>query len=106
MTQVMIFVIFVISASILGTEIDIGLRPELKKHLHKIAGRQSRGLCPSLAGQFIKGRRGLSTQFSGLMAKVGIDQLQVQSSRTRKFSVLSYHFPESLVCERFGQRSD
>jgi hypothetical protein len=39
----------------------------------------------------IDGRSGLSNQFTALMAKAGIDQRQVQSSKNRKFSRLSFH---------------
>jgi integrase len=74
-----------------GQRVEVPLHPELKKHLHKIAGDNPGSLCPSLAGQLTNGRRGLSTQFSDLMAKAGIDQRQVQSSRKRKFSALSFH---------------
>jgi integrase len=74
-----------------GQKVEVPLHSELKKHLNKIAGDNPGSLCPSLAGQLTSGRRGLSAQFSKLRAKAGIDQRQVQSSRNRKFSALSYH---------------
>ena len=74
-----------------GQSVEVPLHPDLEEHLLKIAGDKHGYLCPSLAGQLTKGRRGLSTQFSNLMAMAGIDQRQVQSSRKRKFSKLSYH---------------
>jgi integrase len=60
--------------------------------LASIAGESPRGfLCPTLETIKIGGRSGLSKQFAALMATVGIGQRQIQSSRTRKFSQLSYH---------------
>ena len=57
-----------------------------------IAGDSPRGfLCPTLGATKISGRSGLSKQFAALMATAGIDQRQIQSSRNRKFSKLSYH---------------
>jgi len=74
-----------------GQGVEVPLHPELKKHLLKIAGDNPGSLCPLLAGQLTSGRRGLSTQFSKLMAKAGVDPMRVQSSRDRTFSAVSFH---------------
>jgi integrase len=73
-------------------EVEVPLHPDLEEHLLAIAGDNPRGfLCPTLAGQRISGGKGLSLQFAALMAKAGIDQRRIQSSRNRKFSRLSFH---------------
>jgi integrase len=73
-------------------EVEVPIHPDLEEHLLAIAGDNPRGfLSPTLAGQPIGGGKGLSLQFAGLMAKAGIDQRRVQSSRNRKFSRLSFH---------------
>jgi integrase len=75
-----------------GSKVEIPLHPDLEEHLHSIAGDAPRGfLCGQLAKEKIGGRNGLSNQFAAIMAKVGIDQKQVQSSKNRKFSQLSFH---------------
>jgi integrase len=73
-----------------GQSVEVPLHPELEEHLLKIADKVG-NLCPSLAGQSGGGRSGLSNQFSDLMSRAGIDRRQVQSSRNRKFSGLSFH---------------
>jgi integrase len=58
------------------------------------AGRKQRPMTTgymSLGEVKIGGRSGLSKQFAELMAKAGIDQRQIQSSKNRMFSQLSFH---------------
>jgi integrase len=75
-----------------GKEVEVPLHPDLEEHLPDLAGDNPHGfLSPTLAGQPIGGAGGLSTQFAALMAKAGIDQRRVQSSRNRQFSRLSFH---------------
>lgn len=75
-----------------GARVEVPIHPELEEHLLKIAGDSPTGfLCPKLGRVKISGRRGLSRQFADLMAKVGLDQRQIQLSKSRKFSQLSYH---------------
>jgi integrase len=75
-----------------GARVEVPIHPELEEHLLKIAGDNPTGfLCPKLGQVKISGRRGLSRQFADLMAKVGLDQRQIQLSKSRKFSQLSYH---------------
>ena len=75
-----------------GRKVEVPIHPDLEEHLLSIAGDSPRGfLCPTLGATKISGRSGLSKQFAALMATAGIDQRQIQSSRNRKFSKLSYH---------------
>jgi integrase len=74
-----------------GQRVEVPIHPDLESHLLKIAGDKIGALCPSLAGRPTGGRSGLSTKFSKLMAKARIDRQQVQSSRDRKFSGVSFH---------------
>ncbi len=74
-----------------GKKLEVPIHPDLESHLLKIAGDKVGNLCPSLAGRPTSGRSGLSTTFAELMAKAGIDQRQVQSSRNRTFSGKSFH---------------
>lgn len=75
-----------------GARVEVPIHLELEEHLLKIAGDNPAGfLCPKLGRVKISGRRGLSRQFADLMAKVGLDQRQIQLSKNRKFSQLSYH---------------
>jgi integrase len=74
-----------------GELVELPIHPDLMAHLLSIAGDTAGPLCPTLAGQSTGGGVGLSTQFSNLMAKAGIDRNQVQSSKSRKFSKRSAH---------------
>jgi integrase len=75
-----------------GARVEVPIHPELEEHLLKIAGDNPTGfLCPKLGQVKISGRRGLSKQFGDLMAKAGLDQRQIQLSKSRKFSQLSFH---------------
>jgi integrase len=75
-----------------GKKVEVPIHPDLEEHLLLIAGDAPRGfLCGHLATAKIGGRSGLSKQFAAIMAKAGIDQRQVQSSKNRKFSQLSFH---------------
>jgi integrase len=75
-----------------GARVEVPIHPELEEHLLKIAGDNPTGfLCPKLGQVKISGRRGLSRQFADLMAKAGLDQRQIQLSKNRKFSQLSFH---------------
>jgi integrase len=75
-----------------GKKVVVPLHPDLEEHLLRIAGDEPSGfLCPSLGEVKIGGRSGLSKQFAGLMARAGIDQRQIQSSKNRMFSQLSFH---------------
>jgi integrase len=72
--------------------VEIPIHPDLEDHLHSIAGDAPHGfLCGQLATVKIGGRSGLSKQFAAIMAKAGIDQGQIQSSKNRKFSQISFH---------------
>jgi integrase len=71
--------------------VEIPIHAELEEHLLTIADDTRGGsLCPTLSGTRIDGRYGLSNQFSTLMAKAGINRVQVQLSRN-KFSRKSFH---------------
>jgi len=72
-------------------QVELPIHPDLMAHLLSIAGDTAGPLCPTLTGQSTGGGAGLSTQFSNLMAKAGIDRNQVQSSESRKFSKRSAH---------------
>jgi integrase len=75
-----------------GSKVEVPIHPDLDDHLCSIAGDNPRGfLCGRLATGKISGRSGLSKQFSAIMTEAGIDQRQVQSSKNRKFSQLSFH---------------
>jgi integrase len=75
-----------------GSRVEVPIHPELEEHLLKIAGDSPSGfLCPKLGQVKIGGRSGLSRQFADLMAKAGLDQRQIQLSKSRKFSQLSFH---------------
>jgi integrase len=75
-----------------GKKVVVPIHPDLEKHLLSIAGDSPTGfLCPSLGNVNIGGRSGLSKQFAALMAQAGIDQHQIQSSKNRMFSQLSFH---------------
>jgi integrase len=75
-----------------GRKVEVPIHTDLEKRLFAIAGDSPRGfLCPTLATLRTDGRKGLSNQFAGLMTKAGIDRRQVQSSKNRKFSQLSFH---------------
>jgi integrase len=75
-----------------GSKVEVPIHLDLEEHLLSIAGDAPRGfLCGQLATAKIGGRSGLSKQFAAIMANAGIDQRQVQSSKNRKFSQLSYH---------------
>jgi integrase len=75
-----------------GSRVEVPIHPELEAHLLKIAGDNPTGfLCPKLGQVRISGRSGLSKQFADVMAKVGLDQRQIQLSKNRKFSQLSFH---------------
>jgi integrase len=75
-----------------GSRVEVPIHSELEKHLLQIAGDNPSGfLCPSLGQVRISGRSGLSKLFAGLMAKAGLDQRQIQLSKNRKFSQLSFH---------------
>jgi integrase len=75
-----------------GKKVEVPIHPDLEEHLLSIAGDSPGGfLCPSLGNVNIGGRSGLSKQFSALMEEAGIDQRQIQSSKNRMFSQLSFH---------------
>jgi integrase len=74
-----------------GQRVEVPIHPDLESHLLQIAGDKIGALCPSLAGRPTGGRSGLSTKFSKLMAKAGVDPMRVQSSRDRTFSAVSFH---------------
>ena len=75
-----------------GKRVEVPIHPQLEEHLLSIAGDNPRGfLSPSLAKLTTGGQSGLSKQFAATMAKAGIDQRQVQTSRNHKFSRLSFH---------------
>jgi integrase len=74
-----------------GQRVEVPIHPDLESHLLQIAGDKIGALCPSLAGRPTGGRSGLSTKFSKLMAKAGVDPMRVQSSRDRTFSGVSFH---------------
>jgi integrase len=79
-----------------GSRVEVPIHSELEKHLRhlrsKVAGDKPSGfLCPKLGQVKVSGRRGLSRQFAELMAKASIDQRQIQLSKNRKFSQLSFH---------------
>jgi integrase len=75
-----------------GARVEVPIHPELEEHLLKIAGDNPTGfLCPKLGRVKISGRSGLSRQFADLMARAGLDQRQIQLSKSRKFSQLSFH---------------
>jgi integrase len=71
--------------------VELPIHPDLMAHLLSIAGDTAGPLCPTLASQPTGGGLGLSTQFSNLIAKAGINRNQVQSSKSRKFSTVSFH---------------
>ena len=75
-----------------GKRVEVPIHPALEEHLLSIAGDNPRGfLSPALAKLRTGGHRGLSKQFAAIMAKAGIDQRRVQTSRNHKFSRLSFH---------------
>jgi integrase len=75
-----------------GNRVEVPIHPQLEERLLKLAGDHPGGkLCPTLAGQATGGGSGLSTQFANILRRAGVDQRQVQSSRTRKFSGISFH---------------
>jgi integrase len=75
-----------------GTKVEVPIHSDLEDHLCLIAGDNPSGyLCGELSKGKISGRSGLSKQFAAIMAEAGIDQRQVQSSKNRKFSQLSFH---------------
>jgi integrase len=71
--------------------VELPIHPDLMAHLLAIAGDTAGPLCPILAGQPTGGGSGLSTQFANLLRRAGVDQRQVQSSKSRKFSTVSFH---------------
>jgi integrase len=73
-----------------GGKLEVPLHPDLEEHLLRIAGDKAGSLCSSLVGLPTSGQKGLSNQFTNLMAKAGIDR-QVQSTGKRKFSSKSFH---------------
>jgi integrase len=75
-----------------GKRVEVPIHPALEEHLLSIAADNPRGfLSPALAKKKTGGQRGLSMQFAAIMAKAGIDQRRVESSRNRQFSRLSFH---------------
>ena len=75
-----------------GKRVEVPIHSELEEHLLSFAGDNPRGfLSPTLAKLKTGGEGGLSQQFASIMANAGIDQRQVQTSRSRKFSRLSFH---------------
>jgi integrase len=73
--------------------VEVPLHRNLRQHFRSISGKALRGF---LCGQHLAvcdtaGRTGLSNQFAAIMAKAGIDRGQVQVSKKRKFSQLSFH---------------
>ena len=75
-----------------GKKVVVPIHPDLEEHLLSIAGEDPAGfLCPSLRRSKIGGRSGLSKQFADLMAQAGIDQRQIQSSRTGCFRNSAFH---------------
>jgi integrase len=72
-------------------KVPVPMHPDLEKHILKIAGDKTGALCPSLIGKPTSGRSGLSTQFTDLMVKAGIDRQQVKSSKNHTFSGVSFH---------------
>jgi integrase len=72
--------------------VEVPIHPDLEEHLLAIAGDNPRGLlCQSLGSMRMGGGAGLSMQFAGLMARVGMDQHKVEVSKKRMFSRLSFH---------------
>ncbi len=74
-----------------GVTVEVPVHPELEEHLLAIAGDRSGFIAPSLAGQRSGGNNGLSVQFEQLMRKAGVDRQQVEVSKGRKFSRVSFH---------------
>jgi integrase len=73
-----------------GRRVEVPIHPDLEERLLAIAGDQRGSLCQMLVKSRVDGRTGLSNQFAALMARAGIDQRQVQSSKNR-FSRKSFH---------------
>lgn len=74
-----------------GDEVEIPMHPQLEAHLLSIAGDHTGALSPTLAANQTGGGNGLSQQFADLINRVGINRRQVQVSKSRKFSGLSFH---------------
>ena len=75
-----------------GKRVEVPIHPALEEHLLSIAGDNPRGfLSPAFAKLRTGGQSGLSKQFAAIMAKAGIDQRQVRTSRNHRFSRLSFH---------------
>lgn len=61
-----------------GKDLVLPLHPSLEAHLLKMGGvdRAEAFLCPSLAGQPIGGRKGLSRQFQDIVGRAAIDNIE------------------------------
>jgi integrase len=71
----------------------VPIHPNLLTHLEKCAAtdRPEIYLCPALTNKPTCGKNGLSTQFSRIMAKTGIDPQTGPGFGVRRFSRLSFH---------------
>jgi integrase len=75
-----------------GATVIVPIHGELEKELLPLAGNDNPHgyLCPSLSKISVQGGNGLSSQFSALMERAGIDRKAVQMAK-RRFALKSYH---------------
>jgi integrase len=75
-----------------GTQVVVPIHPELERELLELADNDNPHdhISPGLAKTRVQGRGGLSSQFSRLMERAGIDRKAVQVAK-RRFARKSFH---------------
>ncbi|MDB6035475.1 MAG: integrase family protein [Verrucomicrobiales bacterium] len=75
-----------------GEPVVVPVHPALESYLQNLRQKSQKNfICPTLAGKGTGGAHGLSSTFSKLMVKAGIDAPKIEGKGLRKFSPLSFH---------------
>ena len=84
-----------------GHRVVVPIHPQLEEHLLALAGEKGGPLCPTLSKLGSDGRGGLSTKFSRLMGKAGIDPRDIRLGKNtmarKSFHSLRHSFASALA---------